>query len=135
MVTATTPERRDAHGPLRRFILSAIPGWVIGVMAAVALYQLTPLPSWAAMALVVVWIVADVATFPRRRRYFTDDPAPRRIVGEVAVAVSDLAPNGFVRVHGEIWQAHTRAADVVIRKDTMLRVSDIDGLELTVERM
>jgi membrane-bound serine protease (ClpP class) len=126
--------RGPTHRPLRRFLLSAIPGWVIGAIAAVAAYQLMALPAWAAVALMFVWILADIATFPRRRRYFTDEPAQRRIVGEVAIAVSDLTPSGFVRVHGELWQAHTEAAEV-IRKDALVRVSNIDGLELTVERM
>ena len=52
------------------------------------------------------------------------------LVGEVGVAQTALSPRGKVFVHGEIWDASSRAPinagqSVVVRK--------VDGLELEVE--
>ncbi|MCK4305997.1 MAG: nodulation protein NfeD [Candidatus Eisenbacteria sp.] len=52
------------------------------------------------------------------------------LVGEVAEAVSDLAPAGRVFVHGEIWNAVSR---VPVKKGQAVRVLVVDRLRLEVE--
>jgi membrane-bound ClpP family serine protease len=65
------------------------------------------------------------------RRYYRSEPAERRIVGQRGTAVTDIAPTGFVRVRGELWQA---ASDDNIAAGSEIYVRDIHGLKLTVRR-
>lgn len=118
--------------PRWTFVAASLPGWIVAVVAAVLLQRTTPLPLWGAILLAAVWIGTDIATFPRRRRFYTPDPAQRRIVGERGLAASDLLPRGFVRVHGELWQARLEDAQRQVREGEEVEVRDIEGLELTV---
>lgn len=52
------------------------------------------------------------------------------IVDALGIARSELAPNGTVLVHGELWKAKT--ADTVIPAGTAVRVLSMTGLRLTV---
>jgi len=52
------------------------------------------------------------------------------LIGEVAVAQTPLAPAGKVFVHGELWDAVSSAN---VPAGERVRVSKVDGLELTVE--
>ena len=107
--------------------------WVItGAMTAL-FYGRGDLPLGGAIAIVGVLIGTDLALFPRRRRYYTAEPAQRRMIGEEGVAASDLAPRGFVRVHGELWQAEAMSPEHTIREGDTLRVRGIHGLELIVD--
>jgi membrane-bound serine protease (ClpP class) len=54
------------------------------------------------------------------------------IVGETGEALSDLAPSGEVRVHGEIWTAES--AEGKIKKGAKIVVLRIENLRLTVGR-
>lgn len=52
------------------------------------------------------------------------------LIGQVAVAQTELAPAGQVFVHGEIWNA-VSSSNVPVGE--RVRVRKVDGLELTVE--
>ena len=119
---------------LRNYILAAIPGWVAGIIIVVLLYRTAALPFWAGVTLVAAWVLTDLAMFPRMRRYYSSERAARRIVGEQGVAISDLSPRGFARVHGELWQARVPDGSSAVREGDGLRVREIHGLELVVER-
>lgn len=54
------------------------------------------------------------------------------LLSETGVAHTDLAPEGVVRVHGEFWKAIAAAP---IPHGTPVRVSEVDGLCLKVERL
>jgi membrane-bound ClpP family serine protease len=45
-----------------------------------------------------------------------------------------LAPPGYIRVHGELWQAEVVRADVSIERGEPVRIRGIKGLRLQVER-
>jgi membrane-bound serine protease (ClpP class) len=51
--------------------------------------------------------------------------------GEIGTAVSDLAPEGKVFVHGEIWDAVSAAG--LVSKDTRVRIVRVEAMRLTVE--
>ncbi len=53
------------------------------------------------------------------------------LVGEIGHASSELAPDGKVFVHGEIWRA--RSDSGTIAADTPVRVTAVDRMRLTVE--
>ncbi|WDT74484.1 MAG: nodulation protein NfeD [Candidatus Manganitrophus sp.] len=54
------------------------------------------------------------------------------MVGELGVAIADLAPRGMVRVHGEIWQAE---GDEPIAKGEEVAVTEVIGLKLRVRKI
>jgi len=52
------------------------------------------------------------------------------MIGTVGEAMTVLAPNGQVKVDGEIWQAH---AATEIRAGDPVRITGVNGLTLEVE--
>ena len=52
------------------------------------------------------------------------------IIGETGVAMADLAPDGQVKIHGEIWSA--TSAEGSIKGGSPVRVTRVDNLRLTV---
>jgi membrane-bound serine protease (ClpP class) len=72
----------------------------------------------------------EVLYFYRRMRGVKVVTGVENLVGAVGRTVEALDPNGHVRVHGELWQAHsTRPAEV----GEQVRVLAVEGLELEVE--
>ena len=53
------------------------------------------------------------------------------LVGEVGTAVGDVAPEGKVFVHGEIWDAVSASGPLA--KDSRIRVVRVEAMRLTVE--
>jgi membrane protein implicated in regulation of membrane protease activity len=91
------------------------------------------LPSpWGVVAVVVALVidVIEVAIglwYSKRRR---SSVGVDTLVGAIGVAVGELAPDGQVKVNGEIWRARCSegcdaGAEVVVRA--------VDGLTLDVE--
>jgi membrane-bound serine protease (ClpP class) len=76
---------------------------------------------------VITLILLRVALQAHRRKAVTGDAG---MVDSIGVAESDLAPEGKVFVHGELWVA--RAA-TPIPKGTRVRVREVRGLTLWVE--
>ena len=52
------------------------------------------------------------------------------MIGATAIATAAFEGHGYVRAHGELWSAES---SVPVREGEPLRVTDIDGLVLTVE--
>ena len=54
------------------------------------------------------------------------------LVGETGVVTLPLAPEGKVKVHGEIWRA---ASDVDLEAGSRVQVTSVKGMVLTVEKI
>jgi membrane-bound ClpP family serine protease len=68
------------------------------------------------------------------RHTFHDPPDAHRkegMVGEIGTTRTDLAPEGKVFVHGELWQAE---ADGFIPSDATVKVTRVTGLILKVTK-
>jgi membrane-bound serine protease (ClpP class) len=72
-------------------------------------------------------VLLSLAVRARRNKVAT---GVEGMIGETGVALEPIAPRGKVLVHGEYWDAVSRAA---IERDARVRVTAIDGLTLTVE--
>lgn len=69
----------------------------------------------------------SIAWRARRNKVIT---GAQGIIGELGVARTDLAPNGKVFIHGELWDAHSTKP---LRAGSAIRVIAIRQLELEVE--
>ena len=53
------------------------------------------------------------------------------IVGEIGIAVTNIAPEGQVKIHGEYWKARS---DEPIKKNEKIIVLEVERLELIIKR-
>jgi len=53
------------------------------------------------------------------------------IIGEVGIAVSNIDPEGQVKIHGEYWKA---LSNDKIKKNEKVKVIDVEGLKLIIEK-
>ena len=53
------------------------------------------------------------------------------IVSEIGVAITNIDPEGEVRIHGEYWKAISKEK---IKKNEKVKVIDVAGLQLIVEK-
>jgi membrane-bound serine protease (ClpP class) len=75
--------------------------------------------------LYIRWIIGPI----RRKKRFTGAEA---MIGKTAVTLTDLNPNGEVRVQGEIWRAESTSGD--ISKGEVVTVKSLKGLVVVVEK-
>ncbi|MDZ7333008.1 MAG: nodulation protein NfeD [candidate division KSB1 bacterium] len=54
------------------------------------------------------------------------------LVGEIGIAITNIEPEGEVRVHGEYWKASSQEK---IKKNEPIKVIDVSGLKLIVEKV
>lgn len=130
-------DQRD-HGARQAwwtYIAASIPGWVIAATSAVLLTRWADVPAITATAVVAAWIAADLAKFPRVRRYYTSELPSLRMLGRTGVAVSPLSPHGVVRLGGELWQASAAEPHAPIPEGTRVRVTEVQNLRLVVESL
>jgi membrane protein implicated in regulation of membrane protease activity len=123
---------RLTEPPFSTYVAAHLPGWTVVVLVAWGLVVIGGVTGWAAMLFVALMIGKDVVSYRTKRRYYTPEPAERRLVDQAAVAVTPLAPRGLVRVRGELWQASVESLDVV-PEGALVRVRDVQGLLLIVE--
>jgi membrane-bound serine protease (ClpP class) len=71
------------------------------------------------------WIISPII-------HRTKLTGPEAIIGKVGTAVTDLKPNGEVRVEGYVWRAKSSLGD--IEKGESVRVKSLQNLVLIVEK-
>ncbi|MBI4468928.1 MAG: nodulation protein NfeD [Acidobacteria bacterium] len=101
-------------------ILIDAPDPAIQISRAVALAVAIP------MALIMV-VVLRLALMARRQKVHTGETG---MIGLIGFAETDLRPEGWIFVRGELWNARSDAA---IRQGEKIRVIGIEGLQLRVE--
>jgi membrane protein implicated in regulation of membrane protease activity len=117
----------------RAYLIANSPEWILLVIAmwfAVRDFGV----SWSmAASVLTLWVIKDLLLYPVMRRYYRATPAQQRMIGASGVALNPLAPRGFVRVRGEIWQAQIRDGTAPVAEGTKVRVRGIRGMLLFVE--
>jgi membrane protein implicated in regulation of membrane protease activity len=104
------------------------------VLILILLQRWVGLPSWFAWAVVVLWMAKDVALFPFVWHSYDRQCGEDRnsMVGAQGIAEERLAPSGYVRVHGELWQGEVMGGDPPIDGGQAVRVQEVNGLTLLV---
>ena len=77
--------------------------------------------------------VAGVWYYARKARNIRSAPESARIVGEVGVVKTTLAPRGAVQVANELWTAESDSGETIESGESVM-VSEMDGLVLKVFR-
>jgi membrane-bound serine protease (ClpP class) len=85
------------------------------------------IPIVIATSLVTLFLVGAVVKAHRKKSLVGREG----LIGEIALAETEIDPRGQVSVHGEIWKARSNQH---IRKGERLKIVDLDHLELIVEK-
>lgn len=119
---------------LRRYVLYQIPGCLLAIATAVVLHYRVNLPVWWGIALVASWVIKDAVLYPfLRNSYDSDSPdAIDQLIGLDGVAIEPLAPQGYIRVRGELWLAEPYSAGITIGRNRPVTVDSVQGTVLLV---
>ena len=109
---------------------------VVVILALVLARHYLGLSTWLAAAILAAWILKDIALFPKVwRAYAVQDNRPvKQLMGLEATVTADLDPVGYVRVRGELWRAGIRDPRHPAQKGEKVKVVDVKGMTLVVER-
>jgi len=118
-----------------RYALFQIPSLGILVSILILVRQWVDLPNWFFWGFIVSWLVKDIFLFPFVWRAYERDRLKElhSLIGKEGTVEDRLAPSGYIRVHGELWQAEMSEDDSPIEKGETVRIQGIRGLKLLVE--
>lgn len=119
---------------LLKYALLHLPSLAFLIIAIHYLQEWIDLPSWAIWIICLLWIAKDVILYPFVwRAYDSGGRHGDGLIGKLGVARGDLSPLGYVAVRGELWRAQLKDHRSTIQTGQPVKVSDRDGLTLTVE--
>jgi len=120
-----------------RYALLQIPGAILVGVALYLVWDTTELPGWAGVLFFLFWIGKDAVLYPLMRRAYEpgEASATRLLIGMRGTARSPLAPDGQVRVQGEIWRARAIEGEPPIAQGTEVVVRGADRFTLLVARV
>jgi membrane protein implicated in regulation of membrane protease activity len=121
---------------LIRYALFQIPGLALLVLILILIRRWIDLPEWFCWGAIGVWLVKDIALFPFVWRAYDRDRLRelQSLVGTEGIVEERLAPLGYVRVHGELWQAEMIGDGSPVEEGEIVKIQKIGGLKLFVER-
>ncbi len=131
---------------LQRYLLYQLPGWALAGLALVSLLFSGWIETRVAAVGWLLWVIKDFALYPLlRSAYERSEGGPvDALIGASAVARERLAPEGYVRVRGELWRARVVSEDgggdadsdpVSVEIGTELEVVAVEGARLLVCRV
>ncbi|MBN1930107.1 MAG: NfeD family protein [Desulfobacterales bacterium] len=120
---------------LIRYTLLQLPESAVFILVLILIRRWINIPDWSFYGLIAFWIFKDIIFFPFVwRAYDCDDQqAKHSMIGLQGFAADRLAPSGYIRIRGELWQAEVSGNDSMIEKGQPVRVLAIDGLKLLVQ--
>jgi membrane-bound serine protease (ClpP class) len=92
--------------------------------------------SWESIAAVIIFTLlffVFAIGFGIKAQQRKPTTGAQGLVGEVGEVLSDLNPEGRVKVHGEIWSA--TSSEGLIEKGLKIKVEQVDNLHLTVRKL
>ena len=113
-----------ATGLLKGAVLAAIALWLLPLLWGVNI------PIWGLILILAVFVVYEVVTFRLGRRALERKPTVSPQTGYCGKAATPLAPDGYVKIEGELWRA--LSSDTNINKGDDIVVVEVDRLTLHV---
>jgi membrane protein implicated in regulation of membrane protease activity len=114
-----------------KYALFQLPGLVLFFLILILVQRWTDLPLRFIWGLLILWVIKDVVLFFFVWRAYQRVANP--LIGIKGVAEERLAPSGYIRVHGELWQAEMIREGPPIEKGEIVRIQGIRGLVLLVQ--
>ncbi len=116
-------------------MLLQTPGWLVAAVVLWALHEWAGLPGWIAAGLLLAYIAKDFLLYPfLRRAYEGGGSGGAELAGERGTAIQKLAPRGYVRVRGELWEAELPPGSEPVPEGAPIRVQAARGMRLVVTR-
>ena len=118
-----------------RYALFQIPGLVLLILILILVRRWVDFPLWFFWGSVFIWIVKDAVLFPFVWRAYdwSRSRDVHSLVGSEGIVEERLAPSGYIRVHGELWQAKMIREGPPIEKGEGVQIQGIRGLVLLVQ--
>ena len=119
-----------------KYSLLQIPGTIQLMLILIFLERWVALSAWLFWTIVCVWIAKEVILFPFVWRAYDSRGAGKGddMIGQRGIAEERLSPSGYVRVRGELWRAQISDGAIAVERGEAVKVLDIRGLTLHVER-
>ncbi len=116
--------------------LIQVPGIAVVVVAAILARRWLDLPAWIGLVAITIWVVKDIVLFPFVWRAYDKPRAgdPYSMIGARGIAQERLAPSGYALVGRELWRVEMIEPGEPVKKGEAVRVREINGLTLMVER-
>jgi membrane protein implicated in regulation of membrane protease activity len=117
-----------------KYALLQVPAFALLTFLLLLAKHWVDLPSWFIWGLIVFWAVKDVVLFPLTWRAYDQDRSrgASSMIGAHGVAEERLAPSGYVRIGGELWQAEVAGGAPPIERGERVHIENILGLTLLV---
>lgn len=115
-------------------MLFQIPGWIIAATILVGLWHWEYLPAWLAAIGFFGWVLKDLLMYPLLRRAYETDvkSGSAALVGARGIAEQELAPQGYIRVRGELWRAVAAPPHQAVSAGAEVEIVSADGMRLFV---
>ena len=129
-------DRRWSARVVVRYALLQVPALALLVVLLIVVQRWVDLPAWFTWGLVALWVAKDAVLFPFTWRAYDWHRSgdANSMVGARGITEEQLAPSGYIRVHGELWKAEMMGDGPSIDRGEAVRVRGIRGLTLLVQR-
>jgi membrane protein implicated in regulation of membrane protease activity len=117
-----------------RYLLFQIPGWCMAALVLLILRHYRLISFSGAVICLAAWMLKDWILYPWLRSAYevSTRTGSKTLIGYKAVAESRLAPEGLIRVRGELWQAVATPRDLIIPTGIEVEIIDADGMTVFV---
>jgi membrane-bound ClpP family serine protease len=118
-----------------RYALFQVPSYLLLILLIFIIRQWINIPTWAIISIIAVWFTKDVFIFPSVWRAYdmSNQINAQSIIGMQGTVEKELAPSGYVKVHGELWKATLIEANKPVKRGEKIEVKEIRGLTLLVK--
>jgi len=121
---------------LLRYAAFQLPGLAVFSLGAAAAHEWLELPANVALAAVALWMLKDVFMFRFVRKAYEpgNGRTPRDVRDALGIATEGLENEGYVRIGSELWRARRAEGCPPIAPGETVRIVDVRGLTVTVDR-
>jgi membrane protein implicated in regulation of membrane protease activity len=134
----STPVKRDKPTArvILKYILLQIPDILLALLVLLFLRRWFQIPEFLFWGILLVWVAKDVVLFPFLWRSYAGEKSPgvSAMAGRLGVAKERLDPSGYIQIKGELWQAELAQGGPPVEPGEKVRVREVRGLILLVER-
>ena len=114
--------RSDDH--FCKILLLQIPGWILTALILLGLHHWLGLPFWLTSGLFVGLVVKDFIWYPSMRTAYESNvrTGAEQLIDAQGVVQTELNPQGYVQVRGELWRAEVEPDAASIARGSSVRV-------------